>query len=88
MERTTLLVENIKCGGCAKSIENALQKLDGVNEVSVAVESNEVSVSYASEESLKSASEKLASLGYPAKGTGQLSHSVKSFVSCAIGRLS
>ncbi len=84
-------VENIKCGGCARSIENSLLKLSGVAEVRVDVEQGQVSVEGESFNSAEIA-QKLLSLGYPEKGSveglASLTAMGKSFVSCAIGRLS
>ena len=36
--------DNIKCGGCASAIQDALGKLDGVQAVSVDIESGRVTV--------------------------------------------
>ena len=33
MERKTLSVTGMSCNGCEQNVENALQKLDGVNRV-------------------------------------------------------
>ena len=40
-------VENIKCGGCASTIENRLLKIDGVGSVTVDVEAGRVTVTAA-----------------------------------------
>ena len=37
-------VDNIKCGGCASAIQDALGKLDGVQAVNVDVDSGRVTV--------------------------------------------
>jgi copper chaperone len=39
--------QNIKCGGCASAIEDALGKLDGVEQVSVDIASGRVTVTAA-----------------------------------------
>ena len=39
--------ENIKCGGCASAIEDALGKLDGVEQVSVDIAFGRVTVTAA-----------------------------------------
>ena len=87
-------VENIKCGGCANSINAKLLELDNVGRVEVNVEAGQVSVESPAESAqLKATIEAaLASMGYPAKGSVTGLSSVKakatSYVSCAIGRLS
>ena len=84
-------VENLKCGGCARSILNGLVDMPGVSNVEVDQENK--LVKFSSEEASRAqVAEKLRSMGYPEKGTLEgLSAGVanaKSFVSCAIGRMS
>jgi len=84
-------IENLKCGGCARSILNGLADVQGVSNVEVDQENKRVK--FSGEEALRSqVAEKLRSMGYPEKGTLEgLSAGVanaKSFVSCAIGRMS
>lgn len=87
----TVAVENIKCGGCARSIEKAMSGIPGVEGVSVDVGANEVSVS-GSDTLREVVLERLAKLGYPARGavTGfdAATARAKSYVSCAIGKVS
>ena len=84
-------VENIKCGGCANTIMNKLNKLDGVEQVSVDIEQGRVSVD-AADHSREQLVETLLQNGYPEKGTAEGIQAAKakarSFVSCAIGRVS
>ena len=84
-------VENIKCGGCANTIMNKLNKLDGVEQVSVDIEAGRVSVE-ASDDSREQLVQTLLQSGYPEKGTAEgikaAKAKAKSFVSCAIGRMS
>jgi len=84
-------VENIKCGGCASTIMNKLGKLDGVAQVSVDIEAGRVSVE-AAEDSREQLVKTLLHSGYPEKGTAEgikaAKAKAKSFVSCAIGRMS
>jgi len=86
-----LEVENIKCGGCANTINNKVSAFEGVTQVDVDIEAGKVSIlgdinrrdDYASG---------LAKLGYPEAGSVQglksASARAKSFVSCAVGRAS
>ena len=86
-------VDNIKCGGCANSINQKLLKVDGVQEVSVDIEKGQISVITDDHSELfkQSVSARLQSMGYPEKGSVDGFDSVKakatSYVSCAIGKM-
>jgi copper chaperone len=87
----TVTVENIKCGGCANSIRKALSAIEGVTGVAVDIEQSEVRLE--GEEAARAAViKRLLELGYPERGTasgiGSAAAKAKSFVSCAIGRMS
>ena len=87
----SITVENIKCGGCANSIRKALAAVEGVKDVAVDIERGEVRVE--GDASARAAvARRLLELGYPEKGTasgiGSAAANAKSFVSCAIGRVS
>jgi len=79
-------VENIKCGGCMNSIKNALTKIEGVSEVSIDKETETIEVESTTER------EKLvkivSDIGYPEKGNNTLLKKAKSYVSCAVGKMS
>ncbi|MCU0437435.1 MAG: cation transporter [Raineya sp.] len=79
-------VENIKCGGCINSIKKALSSLLGVENVQVEKETETVTV-VGVDTIRNNLVEKLAQLGYPEKGNNNLLHKAKSFVSCAVGRI-
>ena len=79
-------VENIKCGGCMNSIKTALLKLDGVIEVSIDKEIDTVTVT--GTVNREDVVNKLNDLGYPEKGNNTLIRKAKSYVNCAIGRMS
>jgi copper chaperone len=84
-------VENIKCGGCEKSIIKGLTSIEGLSHIVIDQEQQMVSV--LADESLREAVvSKLKSMGYPEHGSvsgleAGLANA-KSFVSCAIGRVS
>ena len=84
-------VENLKCGGCARSILNGLSELPEITNVEVDREKRLVKF-VGVEATRGQVAEKLRSMGYPEKGTLEgLSAGVanaKSFVSCAMGRVS
>ena len=84
-------VENIKCGGCEKSIIKGLNAIEGLSDIKI--DRDQQSVTVTAEESLREALvAKLKSMGYPEHGSvsGLVAGLVnaKSFVSCAIGRIS
>ena len=78
-------VENIKCGGCRNSIKTALLKIDGVNGVDINKEIDIVLVT--GEVNRELIVDKLNDLGYPEKGNNTLVRKAKSYVNCAIGRM-
>lgn len=79
-------VENIKCGGCMNTIRRALLAVPNVQDVVIDKEHDLVEVmGNADREVVVSV---LAELGYPEKGKNSLVSKAKSFVSCAVGRLS
>jgi copper chaperone len=87
----TITVENIKCGGCANSISKALAAIPGVAGVVVDVEKGDIRVE-AEEAARATVARRLLELGYPecgaVSGLGSAAAKAKSFVSCAIGRMS
>jgi copper chaperone len=87
----SIAVENIKCGGCANSIRKALAAVEGVASVAVDIERGEVRVE-GDGAARSDVAKRLLELGYPERGTasgiGSAAAKAKSFVSCAIGRVS
>ncbi|MFZ2649041.1 MAG: heavy-metal-associated domain-containing protein [Burkholderiaceae bacterium] len=84
-------VENLQCGGCAQTIEDALRADARVSRVAVDLSRHVVAVEAAADMRQDLAAT-LARLGYPQKGSVEgLRAAVavaKSFVSRAMGRLS
>ena len=46
MATTTLNIQGMTCGGCVKSVTNALQREDGVSTVEVVLEKGTATVEY------------------------------------------
>ena len=85
---TTLEILNLKCGGCANSIKKGLLSIEGVNDVSVDLDTSKVSIDTTNDSIIKLVKEKLSSMGYPEVGDANtVIHKAKSFVSCATGRM-
>jgi len=87
METQEIWVENIKCNGCLTSIKLAIMKLAGVKSVEINLEEEKITVvgkGVKKEAIIK----KLTSLGYPEKGQNTIFNQAKSYVSCAVGKMS
>jgi copper chaperone len=84
-------VENIKCGGCASTIRTRLEAMEGVTTIDVDIGNGIVTVD-ADEDTRAVVTAKLLKLGYPESGTAEgiaaAKAKAKSFVSCAVGRIS
>lgn len=84
-------VENIKCGGCANSIRKSLtEKVDGVASVDVDIDNQVVTVE-AGNDARNALVAALLAGGYPEQGSVEglkaASARARSFVSCAVGRV-
>lgn len=90
--KASIVIENLKCGGCANSIKNALMELEGVQDVTVDRDIETVNVTGDDSLNLNMVKQKLHHLGYPEKGSvegfGKFASTAKSYVSCAMGKLS
>jgi copper chaperone len=82
-------VENVKCGGCARTIERALAADARIARVAVDLVAGIVVVE-ASEDVRADVAAVLARLGYPERGSveglGSAAAAARSLVSCAVGR--
>jgi len=88
MTKEKINIENLKCHGCANTIQREVLTLEGVSNVEIGFEDSSVNVEYdellvPKEKIIK----KLARIGYPEKGNNSLKSEVVSYVSCAIGRI-
>ena len=87
MNTTIIQVDNLKCGGCANSIEQSLLKVDGVKLIKVNVEDSIVEIVYEGHNRRMDYIKALTKMGYPEAGTSNLIQKGKSYISCAIGRI-
>ena len=85
-------VQNVKCGGCANTIKEALREEFGEVDVDLMQEPRVITLEIKDEEAEKSFRKKIRSLGYPMEDEelgaftkGSLK--AKSFISCAIGKI-
>ncbi len=87
--KTSILVQNLKCGGCANTITTKLSEIKNISDINIDVEESKVSFSYTNETDAFAVKEKLKTIGYPSIDEGNsLVSKAKSFVSCATGKLS
>ena len=89
---TQIIVENLKCNGCATTIRKELARMEGVSSVTVDVETSSVQVELDDAVTLVKVKAKLLGLGYPeinaVHGISKIAAGAKSYVSCAVGKLS
>ena len=86
--KTTLHIQNLKCGGCANTIKNKLSHLDGVENIKIDTTTDSVAFSHENADTLNRAKDLLSKLGYPVIGDkNALTTKVKSYLSCAMGRM-
>ena len=87
-----ITVDNLKCGGCENTIKKTLQKIRGVEKVSIHPENNQIDVMHDEIVTRNMITHALKSIGYPESGTeeglGAMVSNAKSYISCAIGRMS
>ena len=87
----SIQVENIKCGGCANSIKKGLKDEAGVSTVEIDVENGMVLIDGENLDQDAIAAH-LLKMGYPESGSVEgmkaATAKAKSFVSCAIGKVS
>ena len=82
-----IVLENIKCGGCANTIRTNILKDGNINAVDVDYGTGMVSIDANESLHLDAFKKRLAALGYPEEGTGTNIQKAKSYVSCMIGRV-
>ena len=87
MKTEKIIVDNLKCGGCANSIKKVLNQIIGVLSVDVIEATNTIFIDHEGQIPRGVFLEKLEKLGYPEEGTSNTFQKAKSYVSCAIGRL-
>jgi copper chaperone CopZ len=64
MAEAVLIVNGMKCGGCAKNVENALKTLPGVSGVTVDLKAGTVKVDHDGKVSVDQIKQKIKDAGY------------------------
>ncbi|MBZ9626846.1 heavy-metal-associated domain-containing protein [Psychroflexus sp. CAK57W] len=86
--QTKIIVQNLKCGGCANTITKHLSSFEDIRDINVEAELSSVSFSYENETTLQEVEHKLKQLGYPVVGdANSYMNKAKSFISCATGKM-
>ncbi|MEZ4778149.1 MAG: heavy metal-associated domain-containing protein [Flavobacteriaceae bacterium] len=81
-------IQNLKCGGCAKTVIDTLSKVANISNIAVDVEKSMVSFSSEETTNLPMVEKKLSEIGYPPMGSkNSVVTKAKSFVSCATGKM-
>ena len=84
----TIIVQNLKCGGCASTITKKISAVENISNVIVDKDESKVNFSYLSEKDVDEVKSKLKSLGYPSiDEDNNFTSKMKSMVSCATGKL-
>ena len=87
--KTTLKIQNLKCGGCANTIITKISNIDQISDVNVNVEESTVTFTSTSKGEIENVKNKLSTLGYPIEGdNNSVISKAKSYVSCATGKMS
>lgn len=87
--RKTIEIQNLKCGGCANTIIKKLSAVEAISHLSISVETSEVSFNYNASKDLELLENKLIQLGYPpVRLKNTISTKAKSYISCAMGKIS
>jgi copper chaperone CopZ len=83
----SIVIQNLKCGGCANTVTKELMALQGVSNVTVDDETSIVRFE-APESQLPEVTERLSQLGYPAADdANSFMKKATSYVSCVRGRM-
>ncbi|MEM5565466.1 heavy-metal-associated domain-containing protein [Psychroserpens sp. AS72] len=87
--RTSVLVQNLKCGGCANTITTKISEIKHISDIRVDIDESKVSFNYINDFDALAVKDKLKALGYPSiDDDNNLVSKAKSFVSCATGKIS
>jgi len=87
--KTSIIVQNLKCDGCARTITEKLSGLAHISGIEVDTEQAMVSFLHKNPQDSAGVEEVLASLGYPSVDSkNNFALKTRSFFSCAKGRLS
>ena len=88
MKTESIYVANLKCSGCANTIETKLLTNKNVSKVNVDIENSLITIEHNDEVKKEELTKTLHSLGYPeATEENGLLLQLKSLKSCMVGRI-
>lgn len=86
--KTTLYIQNLKCGGCESIIINKLSELKGISNITTKLQYATVTFEYETNETVDKVKQLLSKIGYPPFGEkNSLCKKAKSYVSCVSGKI-
>ena len=86
--KETIYIQNVKCSGCAQTIQSKLESIKDVSAIEINVGQGFVSFDVDSIETTNVVKKTLKSIGYPEQGhENSIGSKAKSYVSCAIGKM-
>lgn len=89
MEKATLAIQNLKCGGCATTVKINLEKIEGIAGVEVDSDQGIVTLSEWTDDSIETVKSELRRLGYPLEDEDNPFFTrVRSYASCVTGKMS
>lgn len=86
--KTTVIIQNLKCDGCKNAVIKRMQKVEGISDISIDIETSEVTFDYTTHNAMEGLRDSLADLGYPITGDpNTIVSKAKSYFNCAIGKV-
>ncbi|HPF95899.1 MAG: heavy metal-associated domain-containing protein [Flavobacteriaceae bacterium] len=87
--KATIIVQNLKCGGCANTITKKVSEIEKVSDVFVDKDQSKITFECPSETEVNHVKSTLKAIGYPSMDEdNSLMTKMKSMVSCATGKIS
>lgn len=84
---TSIVVQNLKCGGCASTITGKLSELENISDIEINIDESEITFNHLNKSDIDAVSNKLSAIGYPSiEDDNTVLSKAKSFVSCATGK--
>ena len=84
----SIIVQNLKCGGCANTINKKVSAIEGISKVIVDKDLSKVTFEYGSEKTIEIVKSTLKTIGYPSiDEDNSISTKMKSMISCATGKI-
>lgn len=85
--QSKIFIQNLKCGGCAKTITNNLSNINSVENIEINIENSSITLVH-EEDKLTEIKQVLKKIGYPEAGeNNNLIDKAKSYMSCAVGKI-